>query len=94
MEKILGLSYYKHNNQLCNIGLYDKNTNEEYDGIFKLDEEKIKNRFSKFKKNYDITIPISDSLVQKIIPKIGKLNVINFSLNDFLKDFSLEEWMI
>lgn len=94
MEKILGLSYYKHNKQLVDIGLYDRETNEEYEGVFKLDEEKIKKDFSEFKTDYDITIPISDSILEQITNKAGKLNIINFLLNDFLKDFSLEEWVI
>ena len=94
MDKILGLSYYKHSNQLVDIGLYDKETNEEYDGVFRLDEEKIKKNFYEFKTNYDIIIPINDFIVKSITVKTGKLNIINVSLNDFLKDLSLEEWMI
>jgi hypothetical protein len=93
MENILGLSYYKHNKQLTDIGLYDSKNQFEYGGIFSLSDEKNNQSFSDFSDYYELLIPINHDIFQRI-SKISKLKIHLFQLNDFLKEFNLEEWMI
>ena len=93
MDKFLGLSHYEHNYNLIDVGLYDYKNQSEYVGLFKLKDEKYNHSFDDFRDYYQLLIPVNDSVFKKI-SKIGRLKINSFQLNDFLKEYSLEEWMI
>lgn len=94
MDKFLGLSYYKNNYTfITDIGLYDYKNQSEYGGIFSLGDEKNDQSFDDFSDYYELLIPISNDIFQRI-SKLGKIEINKYELNTFLKQFNLEEWMI
>lgn len=93
MDKFLGLSYYKNNYALTDIGLYDLKNQSEYGGIFVLRDEKNNQSFDDFKDYYELLIPVNNDIFEKI-SKLGKVQIIKYQLNVFLMEYNLEEWMI
>jgi hypothetical protein len=93
MDKLLGLSYYEHNYNLSDIGLYDYKNQSEYGGIFVLKDEKNNLSFDDFRDYYELLIPVNDDVFEKI-SKLSKLEIIKYNLNIFLMEYNLEEWMI
>jgi hypothetical protein len=93
MEKILGISYYKHNNQIVKISLYDKIDGIEYTGALKLSENITPLKFTAFSRDNNLLIPISDSMFDKFLNMIILMEF-NRNLNEFLTKHGLLEWII
>jgi hypothetical protein len=93
MEKVLGISYYKHNNQIVKISLYDKIDGKEYTGALKLSENITPLNFRAFSRDNNLLIPISDSMFDKFLNMIILMEF-NRDLNEFLIRHGLLEWII
>jgi hypothetical protein len=93
MEKILVISYYKHNNQIVKISLYDKIDGIEYTGDIKLSENVTPLKFRAFSRDNNLLIPISDSMFDKFLNMIILMEF-NRDLNEFLTKHGLFEWII